>query len=64
VRHDHEAVEPRLGDGSHAAGEDRLAGEPHELLGHLGAESVAGAAGEDQAVGTHRRGAFIGWPRG
>ena len=54
VRHDHEIVDAGGGDRPDAAQEDRLAGEADELLRHLRAEAVPGAAGQEDRMDSHR----------
>ena len=51
VRHDDQPVDPGGRDRPDAAQEDLLAGEAHELLGHLGPEAVAVTAGQEDRVG-------------
>ena len=51
---DDQPVDPGGRDDLHAAQEDLLAGEPHELLGHLGPEAVAVTAGEQDRVDSHQ----------
>ena len=54
MRDDDHPIDPRRGNAPDAAQEDLLAGEAHELLGHLGAEADAVTAGEEDRVDSHR----------
>ena len=53
MRDDDDPVDAGLDDRAQAAQEDRLAGQPDELLGHLRREPVTAATGQEDRVDPH-----------